>query len=115
MNIKEFSLDEIQLQTAYVEEAVSALLHTILFVRAPNVVSPVDHVCKRLEPLTFAKCGPPDVDITVWYISFFDNFVYRNTITKTMLIHIDTYFTIVMQSVNLRELESRRELLVREE
>jgi hypothetical protein len=47
MNIKEITLDEIELHSAFVEEGISALLHTILFVRAPNVVKPEDYVCQR--------------------------------------------------------------------
>jgi Autophagy-related protein 101 len=65
MNIKEFVLDEIELHAALIDEGVSALLHTILFVRAPNLVKPEDYICKRLAPLSFAKCGPSDVDQTV--------------------------------------------------
>jgi hypothetical protein len=47
MNIKEITLDDIELQNDFVDEGVSALLHTILFVRAPNLVKPEDHVCLR--------------------------------------------------------------------
>lgn len=68
MNIKEISLEEVELQASFVDEGVSALLHTILFVRAPNVVKPEDYVCQRLAPLTFAKCGPSDVDDTVMLV-----------------------------------------------
>ena len=47
MNIKEITLDEIELNSVFVEEGLSALLHTILFVRAPNLVKPEDHNCVR--------------------------------------------------------------------
>lgn len=33
--------------------------------RAPNLVKPEDHVCQRLAPIVYAKCGPSDVDATV--------------------------------------------------
>jgi Autophagy-related protein 101 len=33
--------------------------------RAPNLVKPEDHVCERLAPIVYAKCGPSDVDATV--------------------------------------------------
>lgn len=65
MNLKEVSIDELELHNYFIEEGVSSLLHTILFVRAPNFVKPEDYNCKRLSPLTFAKCGPVDVDQTV--------------------------------------------------
>lgn len=65
MNIKEITLDEIELQSSFIEEGISALLHTILFVRAPNQVKPEDYICQRLAPLTFARCGSSDVDKAV--------------------------------------------------
>ena len=65
MNIKELCIEELELQSNFIEEGVSALLHTILFVRAPNLVKPEDHSCRTLAPLTYAKCGPSDVDQTV--------------------------------------------------
>jgi hypothetical protein len=65
MNIKEISINEIEIPQIFVEESISALLHTILFVRAPNYIKPVDFECKQLAPLIFAKCGPEYVDQTV--------------------------------------------------
>jgi hypothetical protein len=47
MNIKEITLDEVELNSVFVEEGVSALLHTILFVRSPNLVKPEDCHCVR--------------------------------------------------------------------
>jgi hypothetical protein len=65
MNLKEIVIEEIELHHRYVNEGLSALLHTILFVRAPNLVKPEDHQCIELAPLIFAKCGPIDVDESV--------------------------------------------------
>lgn len=69
MNIKEFCLDEIELNQYFVNEGISAILHTILFIRAPNqnqnLVQPEDVHCERLKPLTYAKCGPCDIDQNV--------------------------------------------------
>lgn len=65
MNLKEIVIEEIELHHRYVNEGLSALLHTILFVRAPNLVKPEDHQCIELSPLIFAKCGPNDVDESV--------------------------------------------------
>ena len=67
MNIKEITLNEIQLQSSFISEGISALLHTILCLRAPNNVKLQDHVCIKLAPLSYAKCGAEDVDITVRY------------------------------------------------
>ena len=36
-----------------------------IFCRAPNLVKPEDHICERLAPIVYAKCGPTDVDNTV--------------------------------------------------
>lgn len=65
MNLKEISLPEIELHSSLVEEGLNSLLHTILFVRAPGPVRPIDSHCARLAPLTFAKCGVSDIDVAV--------------------------------------------------
>jgi hypothetical protein len=65
MNLKEVSLEEMELHESLLTEGLSALIHTILFLRAPNLVKPEDHICDRLAPIVYAKCGPSDVDATV--------------------------------------------------
>jgi len=65
MNLKDFVLEECELHSPFVEEGVSAIVNSILFVRAPNQHTPVDHVCATLSPLTYVKCGPVDIDETV--------------------------------------------------
>jgi hypothetical protein len=65
MNLKEVSLEEMELHESLLTEGLSALIHTILFLRAPNLVKPEDHICDRLAPIVYAKCGPTDVDATV--------------------------------------------------
>lgn len=65
MNLKEITVEELELHDALVDEGIAAIVHTILFLRAPNIVKPEDHVCERLAPLRYAKCGPIDVDDTV--------------------------------------------------
>lgn len=45
-------------------DAISEL-HPTQIIRAPNLVKPEDHVCQRLAPIVYAKCGPSDVDATV--------------------------------------------------
>mmetsp|Transcript_12024 Transcript_12024/g.12088 ORF Transcript_12024/g.12088 Transcript_12024/m.12088 type:complete len:202 (+) Transcript_12024:140-745(+) len=65
MNLKEILLGEMELHSSIVEDGLTCLLHSILFVRAPGPVRPVDSHCSSLEPLTFAKCGVPDIDKAV--------------------------------------------------
>jgi hypothetical protein len=57
MNVNEIVLDEIELNISFLDEAVSCLLHTILFLRHPSKVTPEDQACILLAPLTFAKCS----------------------------------------------------------
>lgn len=40
MNLKEITLEELELHSYFYEEGISCLLHTILFVRAPGSVRP---------------------------------------------------------------------------
>jgi hypothetical protein len=40
MNLKEITLEELELHSYFYEEGLSCLLHTILFVRAPGPVRP---------------------------------------------------------------------------
>ena len=63
--IQEVPLNEIRIHSHFLHDALSAVLHTVLFVRAPNIVKATDQVCEALYPLTFAKCGPLDVDQTI--------------------------------------------------
>lgn len=63
--IKEVLLEEIELHSSLLEEGLSCLLHTIIFVRHPGSVRPVDFSCTQLAPLTFAKCGLPNADTRV--------------------------------------------------
>jgi len=65
MNLKELVLEETELYVPFVEEGVSAIVNTILFVRAPTQHKPVDYVCTQLSPLTFVKCGKMDIDESV--------------------------------------------------
>ena len=43
----------------------SYTLYYFYHFRAPNLVKPEDHVCERLAPIVYAKCGPSDIDATV--------------------------------------------------
>ncbi len=40
MNLKEITLEELELHSYLYEEGIASLLHTILFVRAPGPVRP---------------------------------------------------------------------------
>mmetsp|Transcript_5522 Transcript_5522/g.9080 ORF Transcript_5522/g.9080 Transcript_5522/m.9080 type:complete len:196 (-) Transcript_5522:252-839(-) len=65
MNLKEIALDEMELHTSLLEEGISCLLHTTLFVRSPGSVRPADVHCKKIAPLTYAKCGNDHVENSV--------------------------------------------------
>lgn len=62
---KEVFLSDITVHQSYLEDALLAVLHTILFVRAPDVVNSKDFVCQSLRPLVFATCGEPQVHKTI--------------------------------------------------
>ena len=65
MNLKEVTLEEIELHRSVLEEGLSSLLHSIIFVRAPSGVRPEEHRCAILEPLVYAKCsGEVDLSVT---------------------------------------------------
>ena len=64
MNSKEVALEEIELHRSLLDEGLSALLHSIIFIRAPCGVKPEDTRCKLLEPLVYARCGS-DVNSSV--------------------------------------------------
>jgi hypothetical protein len=55
MNLKEFSLEEIELHASLIDEGIACLLHTILFVRAPGKFRPEDCFCKNLAPLVYVQ------------------------------------------------------------
>jgi hypothetical protein len=65
---REVLLDEVRIHSQYLDDALAAILHTILFVRAPSVVKAKDHACQSLSPLIFAKCGPKEVDRIIEYV-----------------------------------------------
>lgn len=66
MNLKEHILDEIELHSSLLDEGISCLLHTILFVRAPGSIKhPEDAYCRHLAPLVYAKCGDTSIDSNV--------------------------------------------------
>lgn len=60
---REVCLPEIVLQNVqFVDEAISAVFHTIIFVRAPTYVTVKDHKCSSLSPLVYPKCASFDID-----------------------------------------------------
>ena len=63
-NVKEITLN-IKIHSLYLNDGLSAILHTILFVRAPNVLKATDYKCDVLTPLIFATCGTSDINDTV--------------------------------------------------
>jgi hypothetical protein len=59
---REVVINEIRIHSQYLDDALSAILHTVLFVRAPNVVKPKDRICQNLSPLIYSTCGTKEVD-----------------------------------------------------
>jgi hypothetical protein len=59
---REVTINEIRIHSQYLDDALAAILHTILFVRAPNVVKPKDRICQSLSPLIYTTCGTKEVD-----------------------------------------------------
>ena len=60
-----FDLKEIELVFGVLDEGLSCLLHTILFLRARQAVNPRDIECKRLKPLTYPRIDNDDVEAKV--------------------------------------------------
>jgi hypothetical protein len=61
-NIKEHHLNELRLHLLYLDDALQAILNTVMFVRAPNQLKARDRHCENLAPLIYASCGPAEVD-----------------------------------------------------
>ncbi|KAG6969951.1 hypothetical protein JG687_00002914 [Phytophthora cactorum] len=58
---KEHRLDEIPVAAEDVGDAVTCLLHTILFTRAPGPVRPSEATCHAFPNITYALCAVGDV------------------------------------------------------
>ncbi|POM64315.1 hypothetical protein PHPALM_20177 [Phytophthora palmivora] len=58
---KEHLLDEIPVAAEDVGDAVTCLLHTILFTRAPGPVRPSEATCQAFPNITYALCAVGDV------------------------------------------------------
>ncbi|KAI9992600.1 hypothetical protein PInf_018042 [Phytophthora infestans] len=60
-SMKEHRLDEIPVAAEDVGDAVTCLLHTILFTRAPGPVRPSEATCHAFPNITYALCAVGDV------------------------------------------------------
>ncbi|CEG45739.1 DNA-binding HORMA [Plasmopara halstedii] len=58
---REHHLDEIPVAAEDVGDAVTCLLHTILFTRAPGPVRPSEATCQAFPNITYALCAVGDV------------------------------------------------------
>ncbi|KAG6590874.1 DNA-binding HORMA [Phytophthora cinnamomi] len=58
---KEHLLDEVPVAAEDVGDAVTCLLHTILFTRAPGPVRPSEATCQAFPNITYALCAVGDV------------------------------------------------------
>ncbi|RMX68071.1 hypothetical protein DD238_002889 [Peronospora effusa] len=61
MSWKEHILDEIPVAAEDVGDALTCLLHTILFTRAPGPVRPSEASCQAFPNITYALCAVGDV------------------------------------------------------
>lgn len=61
-NIKEHYLQELKVHYPFLEDSLKAILHTIMFVRAPQEIKGQDRACEVLCPLIYPTVGPSDVD-----------------------------------------------------
>jgi hypothetical protein len=53
---------ELKVHNEFLVDALQAILHTLLFLRAPNGTPVDDGYCETLKPLMFMKCKIVDVD-----------------------------------------------------
>lgn len=61
-NLKEHYLSELRVYSSFLEDSLLAILHTIMYVRAPGDIKPQDRMCEALCPLIYATVGPSDVE-----------------------------------------------------
>lgn len=61
-NMKEHILPELRINAQFFDEALQAILHTVLFVRATPDIRPKDVCCDKLAPVIYATCGIPTLD-----------------------------------------------------
>jgi hypothetical protein len=59
------TLPEIVSRSECLNDTLSAIIHTILYIRAPNTDNAVEERCVELNPLIYMKCGPVEVDESV--------------------------------------------------
>lgn len=64
-NLKEHILPDLRIHAQFIDEALQAILHTLLFVRAPADVRPKDVSCENLAPIIYATCGLADIESIV--------------------------------------------------
>lgn len=48
-------LPEIEVLFGVIDDALMCILHTVLFLRARQAVTPFDVECERLKPLTYPR------------------------------------------------------------
>eukprot|EP00614_Pseudopedinella_elastica_P013854 CAMPEP_0172585670 /NCGR_PEP_ID=MMETSP1068-20121228/5072_1 /TAXON_ID=35684 /ORGANISM="Pseudopedinella elastica, Strain CCMP716" /LENGTH=210 /DNA_ID=CAMNT_0013380215 /DNA_START=120 /DNA_END=752 /DNA_ORIENTATION=- len=65
MNHVQRRLPEVEISLHAVNEAIGALIHTILLARWPRQVRPRDVQCFHLDGLSYATCGDEMVDLRV--------------------------------------------------
>jgi len=61
----DFYFGELKIHSQYLDEALLSIIHTILYIRAPETVTPKDQLCEQLNPLIYNTVGVAEVDNTV--------------------------------------------------
>jgi hypothetical protein len=64
-NEKEHILTPISFHSLFLEDSLQAILHTLIFVRAPGQVKAKDQNCKLLSPLIYSTCNLSSVDSSI--------------------------------------------------
>jgi len=64
MNITEHILDEVEVEQWQMKEMLSAILHTILFLRAPGPSRPTEVAMERFDK-SYVTCGAEDISRAV--------------------------------------------------
>lgn len=62
---KEHTLSPIQFHSFFLKDALQAILHTLIFIRAPGQVKAKDVSCESLSPLIYSTCNLASVDDTI--------------------------------------------------
>mmetsp|Transcript_32943 Transcript_32943/g.75860 ORF Transcript_32943/g.75860 Transcript_32943/m.75860 type:complete len:277 (-) Transcript_32943:227-1057(-) len=94
MNCREHVLPELELSTSMVREALQAVLHTILFLRAPGPVRPMDVDCAHFPNLAYSRiyCHNRGSDNSALGDGKISNSAFKSSALATFDDGVDDYF-----------------------